>query len=167
VTRVREAGPADASAVAALASAALREPWSAAGYADELALPGVRALLALVPEPAGFLLARRVCDELHVLAVAVAPARRRRGLGRALLDEALRRAAREGLREVQLEVRAGNAAARVLYAGLGFAEVGRRPRYYRDGEDALLLSLRLGEPVRGARPARRGGAPPARAGRAG
>ncbi|WP_431272740.1 hypothetical protein [Dankookia sp. P2] len=38
-----------------------------------------------------------------------------------------------------LEVAAGNAAARGLYQGLGFAEVSRRRRYYPDGSDALVM----------------------------
>lgn len=43
-----------------------------------------------------------------------------------------------------LEVRTGNAAARALYAGAGFAEVGRRRRYYTDGEDAVLMTRPAG-----------------------
>jgi ribosomal-protein-alanine N-acetyltransferase len=42
-----------------------------------------------------------------------------------------------------LEVAPGNAAARALYASAGYAEVGRRPRYYPDGSDALLLARAL------------------------
>ena len=38
-----------------------------------------------------------------------------------------------------LEVRAGNVAAQQLYGAAGFMQDGRRPRYYPDGEDALLL----------------------------
>jgi ribosomal-protein-alanine N-acetyltransferase len=38
-----------------------------------------------------------------------------------------------------LEVAEANAAARALYAAAGFAEVGRRRRYYADGGDALVL----------------------------
>jgi ribosomal-protein-alanine N-acetyltransferase len=41
---------------------------------------------------------------------------------------------------VQLELAATNAPALALYQGLGFVVVGRRSRYYPDGEDALLLS---------------------------
>jgi ribosomal-protein-alanine N-acetyltransferase len=46
--------------------------------------------------------------------------------------------------EVVLEVRAGSAGAIALYAGLGFTQASRRPRYYRDpDEDALILRLPL------------------------
>jgi ribosomal-protein-alanine N-acetyltransferase len=42
-----------------------------------------------------------------------------------------------------LEVSANNEAARALYARAGFVEVGRRPRYYASGADALVLRLDL------------------------
>ena len=45
-----------------------------------------------------------------------------------------------GLAEARLELSAQNAAAAGLYAALGFVVVGRRPRYYPGGSDALLLS---------------------------
>ena len=45
-----------------------------------------------------------------------------------------------------LEVRATNSAAIALYREAGFRETGRRTRYYADGDDALLMSARLGPP---------------------
>jgi ribosomal-protein-alanine N-acetyltransferase len=42
-----------------------------------------------------------------------------------------------------LEVSATNDAARRLYDGAGFVEVGRRPRYYADGTDAVLMQRAL------------------------
>ena len=41
---------------------------------------------------------------------------------------------------VVLEVRASNAPAQALYRRAGFVVDGRRPRYYPDGEDAVLMS---------------------------
>jgi len=62
---------------------------------------------------------------------------RRRGVASALVRAALDLAPAA---EARLECRASNAAARRLYAGLGFAETGVRRRYYADGEDAALLT---------------------------
>lgn len=42
-----------------------------------------------------------------------------------------------------LEVKASNQGALSLYSKLGFDEVGRRHRYYPNGEDALLLKRSL------------------------
>jgi ribosomal-protein-alanine N-acetyltransferase len=61
-----------------------------------------------------------------------------------LIDNVLREARKNGALAILLEVRESNAAARALYAKVGFREEGRRPRYYRDpDEDAVLMRLRL------------------------
>ena len=78
-------------------------------------------------------------DEGHVLDLGVDPGQRRHGIGagllRALLDALLAR----GARAVTLEVRAGNLGAQALYRAEGFVVEGRRPGYYPDGEDAVLM----------------------------
>jgi ribosomal-protein-alanine N-acetyltransferase len=80
-------------------------------------------------------------DEMHILNVAVAPGWRRRGIGRWLLRFAMGKAARAGARRALLEVRAGNAEARALYADMGFARLGIRRDYYREPlEDAVVLA---------------------------
>ena len=89
--------------------------------------------------PDGFALWRSMGDEAEILSIAVAPDRRRGGMGRALLDEILISAASEGLRSLYLEVDAGNTAARALYDRAGFQRVGLRKKYYRNGADALVL----------------------------
>lgn len=47
-----------------------------------------------------------------------------------------------GGKKLWLEVHENNNAARNLYKKQGFTEEGRRPRYYRDGGDAILYTLR-------------------------
>ena len=70
----------------------------------------------------------------------------RRGLGRSLLTFLIEVARARHTRSLVLEVRPSNAAARRLYASMGFAEVGVSRGYYpaRTGrEDAMILSLAL------------------------
>ncbi|MFV0526036.1 MAG: GNAT family N-acetyltransferase [Acidimicrobiales bacterium] len=81
-----------------------------------------------------------LADVAHVLDVAVAPSHRRRGIGRALCLALGAAAHGHGLDALTLEVRAANHGAIALYTGLGMTEVGRRPRYYPDGEDAVLFT---------------------------
>ncbi len=71
----------------------------------------------------GYLLSWHVADELHILQVAAAPAERRRGIGRALVDEALAYCARERVRLVLLEVRRSNLPAIALYRRVGFVAI--------------------------------------------
>ena len=90
-------------------------------------------------ELAGFALMKYRSDDAHLLLLGVVPARRRQGIATALLawlEETLRVA---GVANVQVEVRAGNAAARALYAKLGFDEVGATRGYYQGVEDTIHL----------------------------
>lgn len=82
-------------------------------------------------------------DRGHIKDLAVSPSARRNGIGQTLLWTAIRQLATTGAVTVKLEVRAGNTPAQSLYEAVGF-EVSRRvPRYYNDGEDALILVLDL------------------------
>ncbi len=77
--------------------------------------------------------------------VGVHPERRRRGIARALVRTLLGALGAAGARQVYLEVRESNVAARQLYAAYGFGEVGRRARYYRRPvEDAVILRAAIG-----------------------
>ncbi|MBU8544732.1 MULTISPECIES: GNAT family N-acetyltransferase [Roseomonadaceae] len=128
----------NAGEAAALHAAAFPpgEAWGAAAIALMLELPGGFGVLR---PGQGFVLARVAADEAEILTLAVVPAARRAGLGSALLAEAMAGAVLRGAQAMFLEVSERNVAARALYAAAGFAEVGRRRRYYPDGSDALVL----------------------------
>lgn len=90
---------------------------------------------------AGLLVVGEVGD---IQTLAVAPTQRGRGYGRVLMHALAEEAARRGVRDVFLEVRADNEPARHLYLSLGFAEIGTRPRYYQpDGVDAIVMQARI------------------------
>ena len=138
---VSSADPADIPEIASLAAASLPQPWPARVFEKELRMAEARLWVAKEEARSiGFLAARRVVDEVHVLSVAVALAQRRRGVARSLLDALLRDETASGARTALLEVQASNRAARALYASTGFVAVGQRPRYYANGEDALLMT---------------------------
>ena len=82
-------------------------------------------------------------DDAHIASLAVAGEARRRGHGRRLVRALVALAGSLGAEAVTLEVRASNGAARALYGGCGFEEVGERRRYYPDGEDAVIMTLAL------------------------
>jgi ribosomal-protein-alanine acetyltransferase len=84
----------------------------------------------------GFLVARATApDEHEILNVAVAPAERRTGIGRILMETALSSARGEWF----LEVRESNRAAISLYESLGFSLSGRRENYYHDPSEAAIV----------------------------
>lgn len=95
-------------------------------------------------ELAGFLVARRILQDLEILNFAVRPEARRQGTGSELLREALEWGNSFKAEKAFLEVRASNQPALRFYARFGFEVTGRRPRYYTAPvEDALLLTANL------------------------
>jgi ribosomal-protein-alanine N-acetyltransferase len=81
---------------------------------------------------------------MEVLNIAVIPEYRRMGLARRLVGLVLGISRALGAKKAFLEVREGNRAARALYEGAGFEQVGLRKGYYPDtGEDALVLGREL------------------------
>jgi [ribosomal protein S18]-alanine N-acetyltransferase len=139
-----DATQADSNVMALIHAAAFPAPdaWSRDVFSLQLALPNVFGLLH---PSGGMILMRIAADEAEVLTLAVAPAERRAGIGAALLHEATIRAAALGARAVFLEVSVANIAARQLYFRTGFVQAGRRPHYYSDNSDALVLRLDLGK----------------------
>ena len=138
---VSSAGPADIPEIASLAATSLPQAWSPRALEAELRLAEARLWVAKEEARSiGFLAARRIVDEVHVLSVAVDPEQRRRGVARSLLAAVLQDETASGARTALLEVRASNVAACAFYASAGFVAVGRRSRYYANGEDALLMT---------------------------
>ena len=89
---------------------------------------------------------RRVLDELHILKIAVVPARRGEGIATWILNSCFTNGSQQGLKTVYLEVRPSNNPAVALYEKLGFRVTGRRPDYYADSrEDALIMTKNLKE----------------------
>ncbi|HZO49882.1 MAG TPA: GNAT family N-acetyltransferase [Gaiellaceae bacterium] len=163
--RIRRAEPGDAAALCRLAEQVGREPgawllttemWR--GVAEErrylravrrhpdaavfvVEADGdvvARLSLARDPHPAS----RHVAD----LGLMVAAPYRRRGIGRALLEQAVRWARESGVRKLELHVFPWNTPALRLYESFGFVQEGvRRGHYVREGEevDAILMAYRL------------------------
>jgi ribosomal-protein-alanine N-acetyltransferase len=93
---------------------------------------------------AGFIVARRIANDLEILNFAVRPTARRQGIGAALLGEAVRWGSAFSAQQAFLEVRASNLAALRFYEHHKFHVTGRRPGYYTAPiEDALLLSAQI------------------------
>lgn len=120
------------------------ETWDEAAMAELLAMPGCFAATGGRDDaPAALALARVAADQAELLTLGVRPAARRRGLGRLVLRELAHEAAVRGARTLFLEVSERNRPALDLYRGAGFAAVGRRARYYGNGDDALVLARAL------------------------
>lgn len=79
----------------------------------------------------------------HIVSVAVSGEHRGKGLGKALILEALNGMVQRGCGEAYLEVRVSNVAAIELYQKLNFKIASKIHGYYRDGEAAYMMALSL------------------------
>ena len=142
---LRSATPDDLAAIVAIERSAFSDPWSANSFRELVGRPEILFEVAVAERDegsavVGFALVYMVDFEGDLANLATAGEVRRAGVGRRLLRHALARARANGVRVIFLEVRESNEAARMLYEGEGFVEVGRRSRYYaRPVEDALIL----------------------------
>jgi ribosomal protein S18 acetylase RimI-like enzyme len=71
----------------------------------------------------------------HIISIAVDPARRRKGIGKILLERAI---AHPRIRKLRAEVRVSNKGAQAFYEEMGFRVVEVVSNYYGD-EDALIV----------------------------
>lgn len=136
--------------VAALEAAVMgTDAWNGALVADELGRADRVWWAAYAADPkmplsaeaplVGYAGGWVVDGDLQILKVGVDPVWRRHGIARVLLARVADDARNLGARTSSLEVRAANAGAQALYAALGYEVLGRRPRYYSDGEDAFIM----------------------------
>ncbi len=139
----------DLARLHAASVAANEAPWSSLDFHQLLMEPHNRGLIAFDRDgrACGMLIWRQVLETADILALAVDPAARRRGIARALLTLMINGIRLAGGQTVMLEVATSNAAAIQLYASLDFQPVGQRRGYYRrqdgDREDARVMSLKL------------------------
>ena len=81
----------------------------------------------------------RVLDEAHITMLGIHPQYQGKGLGQTLLLSLLKAAQQHQSARATLEVSDVNSKAVALYTKFGFQTAGRRPQYYDNGDDALIL----------------------------
>lgn len=138
VTTVRQMTADDLRDVVDLEERHQPTPWSMQVFATELDTPGRRYLVVEEEGVVGFGGVMVIGDEAHITNLLIDPQWRRLGLGRRLCVDLVDWAVSHGARHLTLEVRSRNREARSLYARLGMAPVGVRPRYYGD-DDAVIM----------------------------
>ncbi len=170
--RFRRMRPEDLARAVEIEKDGFRHPWSRELLERELSHPWSTVLLAVEDRPraegplpatergkgrgtedardewievvVGFIVFWLVHDEVHVLNIATAREERRRGVGRALMEQAAEAGRRRDASLATLEVRRSNQPAIALYRALGYRQVGVRPNYYaEEGEDAIVMVLDL------------------------
>lgn len=144
--QIRAALPDDLADLIDIETAAFADSWTPQQLANELEERHALVLLAhrgTPPAPLGFAAFRHIAGEAELLRLAVTPAARRLGIGRALTADGLARLRQTGCAGCYLEVRTTNHPAIALYESLDFRRAGIRRAYYGDGTDALVMKRDL------------------------
>ena len=84
-----------------------------------------------------------VTDELHITSIAVLPTHQRKGLGKFLLSDLIKRSRFLRTNQIHLEVKETNEPAKALYKSMGFKTIAIRSNFYEDGNSALLLTKEI------------------------
>ena len=144
---LRVAGRGDLDLVATLEAEIFAEdPWTPFMIAEELSSPASRYWIATDAsgDVVGYGGVKVGGDQADVMTIGVRSHARGRGYGGAILDTLLAWSREAGAREIFLDVRPSNEGAIGLYESRGFAEIGRRPRYFRNPvEEAIEMRAPL------------------------
>jgi len=147
ITSLRQGGLADLEAIYQLNRENFSEYWSRESLFSALESGYDLLLCEAEGQAVGYLLSLTILDEIQIMQIAVSSHYRRQGIA-SRMTAALTKppdVAAHHARAITLEVRQSNHAARKLYAGLGFEEVGYRKKYYApdingNREDAVLMT---------------------------
>ncbi len=145
---IRKMTPGDLDAVLAIEQRVFPDPWQRTSFEFEVSHNrfSYPVVLEVEGEVIGYAVAWEIFEEFHIANIAIHPAHQKKGWGTLLLQHLIDRARKCQSHYILLEVRPSNTAALALYRKLGFSPSGVRKRYYRDGEDAILMRKNLQQP---------------------
>lgn len=131
---------ADVPAIHRIEAESFPAPWRKEFFTSELTADGRFNLVAKKDGVVvGYLFAMWIFDEMHVNKIAVAASERRRGIADALMERCFAFARENEIDSISLEVRLSNEGAQDFYKHLEFKSSYLRPRYYPDGESAVVM----------------------------
>jgi len=131
---------ADVDGVHRIEEASFPAPWRREFFIGEIASDGRFNIVAKRDGAViGYLFAMWIFDEMHVNKIAVTESERRKGIADALMDACFTFARRQSVKTISLEVRRSNKGAQEFYRHLDFKSAYIRPRYYPDGEAAVVM----------------------------
>ncbi len=139
---IKHATKADLEAIYPLENELFIDSWGSSQYESHLLAGKPILLLKECGFVIGYLVYTVMCDECEIYKIAL----NRRFQGQGFAQELLERLIEEvssDVTMVYLEVRKSNNRAQRFYRKSGFVEIGKRKKYYRNGEDAILMQLLL------------------------
>jgi ribosomal-protein-alanine N-acetyltransferase len=141
---IERAKRADLDAIHRIEQSSFPAPWRREFFESELTGEGRYPIVAKRNGVViGYLFAMWFFDEMHVNKIAVHESARRQGIADMLMDRCFAFAREHGVKEISLEVRQSNKGAQEFYRHLDFESSYLRPRYYPDGEAAVVMVREL------------------------
>jgi len=133
----------DIEAVTSVAAKCFANPWSRDSFEYAVENDNYYGLVAINKDNViGFCIMTISFDDADIVDVAVAPEFRRKGIASRLIAELISEGEKREVIHYTLEVRAGNIAAKTLYAKFGFNQISTRKDYYTSPtEDAIIMAL--------------------------
>ena len=129
-----------ASAIAEIEKQSFSTPWSENAIRESMDAGTYFFVSHIGDKITGYMGISKICGEGYVTNVAVLPEYRRLGIGEKILEYVIN-SSKDELEFISLEVRVSNSPAISLYNKFGFAEVGRRKRFYtHPDEDAIIMT---------------------------
>ena len=140
---IRRATESDIPKIVEIEKVSFSDPWDKQLFLDAIDPKDKYLMIAESgKEVQGYIVFEKILDEGHITNLAVGGEHRKKGIAAGLVGYVLDLAKKLGIREIFLEVRESNEAAKSLYSKFGFREIGRRKGYYpKANEDALVLHI--------------------------
>ena len=124
----------------------LKGLWSKSQWEDELTNPK-RICLGVIDletkKLLGLCSAWLIIDELHITSLAVLPTEQRKGLGKLLISNLIKRSKVLRTKHIYLEVKETNEQAKAFYKSMGFKIERYRSNFYKDGSNAIIFTKQL------------------------
>ena len=118
------------------------EFWNANVLEKELENPLSDYIVAInESEVVGYAGLWQPCDEGHITNIVTKLDKRGNKIASKMLEELIKIAKNKNLKCVTLEVNVHNEIAINLYKKYNFKEIGKRPKYYYNMDDALIMTL--------------------------
>lgn len=136
----------DLQSIMQIEQAAYQFPWTEAVFQDCLRVGYCCWILEIDDVVVAHGVMSVAAGESHILNLCVHPDSQNIGLGKEMLNHLLQIARHHQVDMVFLEVRPSNEAAKRLYMGAGFDDVGTRSNYYpaeSGKEDAVIMARNL------------------------
>ena len=137
---IRAATPVDMDALIHIEGEVFMDSWSRDSLSSLFDGERNVVLIACQDDVAvGYITGWYVHDEAEIARLGVLYEARKQGIASALISAMIKDFDDLKVQKLSLEVRVSNKAGFAIYHKFGFAVRGRRPRYYEDGEDALVM----------------------------